>query len=245
MDLQELLEKFKDGEFTVEEAQKLINLSHLERTEAVTIDHEREARTGIPEVIYGLHKTADQIKQAFRAIVSNGNNVLATRISSTVYEELIPEFPRVKYSEVAQLAMLIQKPVEEVRTTVGVVTAGTSDIQVAEEAALTAEFFGSKVVRVNDVGVAGIHRLMSRIELLRSCKVLVVVAGMEGALPSVVGGLVECPVIAVPTSVGYGAALNGFTALFGMLTSCASGVGVVNIDNGFGAGLLAHKINRL
>ena len=245
MDLADVLKQFKAGDTSLEEALTLFERHYLERSSDVTIDHQREARTGVPEVIYGLHKTPSQVHRAFKAIATHGSNVMATRIDASVYELLQRDYPDTEFSEVAQLAFLKQKAVDQLSTIVGVITAGTSDVQVAEEAALTAEFFGSPVVRVNDVGVAGIHRLMSRMELIKKCKVLVVVAGMEGALPSVVGGLVECPVIAVPTSVGYGAALEGFTALFGMLTSCASGVAVVNIDNGFGAGLLAHKINRL
>lgn len=245
MDIEQILERLKAGDLEINEASRLLDRKYLERAESVTIDGEREERTGVPEVIYGLHKTPDQVLQAFKSIAANGSNVLATRISRDVFEVLEANFENVEYSETADLAMMKQKPVAKIDTLIGVITAGTSDLRVAEEAALTAEFFGSSVVRINDVGVAGIHRLMTRVDLLKQCRVLVVAAGMEGALPSVVGGLVECPVIAVPTSVGYGAALEGFTALFGMLTSCASGVAVVNIDNGFGAGLLAHKINKL
>ena len=245
MDIEQILERLKAGDIEINEASRLLDRKYLERAESVTIDGEREERTGVPEVIYGLHKTPDQVLQAFKSIAANGSNVLATRISRDVFEVLEANFENVEYSETADLAMMKQKPVAKIDTLIGVITAGTSDLSVAEEAALTAEFFGSSVVRINDVGVAGIHRLMTRVDLLKQCRVLVVAAGMEGALPSVVGGLVECPVIAVPTSVGYGAALEGFTALFGMLTSCASGVAVVNIDNGFGAGLLAHKINKL
>lgn len=245
MDIVQILERFKTGELGINEASRWLDRKYLERAESVTIDGEREERTGVPEVIYGLHKTPDQVLQAFTSIAENGSNVLATRITRDVFEVLEANFENVEFSETAELAMMKQKPVAPIDTLIGVITAGTSDLRVAEEAALTAEFFGSSVVRINDVGVAGIHRLMTRLELLKQCRVLVVVAGMEGALPSVVGGLVECPVIAVPSSVGYGAALEGFTALFGMLTSCASGVAVVNIDNGFGAGLLAHKINKL
>ena len=245
MDLNRILERFKAGEIDVAEVAQTLERKYLEHPDDITIDHDREQRTGVPEVIYGLHKSADQVLRAFQGIAANGNNVLATRISASVFATIKPEFPQANYSEISELVQYIQKPVSQLNTLVGVVTAGTSDLRVAEEAAQTAEFFGSNVVRINDVGVAGIHRLMSRIDLLKKCRVLIVVAGMEGALPSVVGGLVECPVVAVPTSVGYGAALEGFTALFGMLTSCASGVAVVNIDNGFGAGLLAHKINRL
>lgn len=245
MNIEQILEQIQAGKLGIEEASRLLDRRYLERAESVTIDKEREERTGVPEVIYGLHKTPDQVLQAFKSIAENGSNVLATRITRDVFEALHANFEDVEFSETAELAMMKQKPVDRIETLIGVITAGTSDLRVAEEAALTAEFFGSNVVRINDVGVAGIHRLMTRLDLLKQCRVLVVVAGMEGALPSVVGGLVECPVIAVPTSVGYGAALEGFTALFGMLTSCASGVAVVNIDNGFGAGLLAHKINKL
>lgn len=244
-ELEVLLTSFRDGETSLEETIAGLKNS-LTRTEnATTIDHDRERRTGAAEVIYAEFKTPDQVVTAFDTIRQNGNNVLATRVQPEAHQLLKTAIPEVTYSEEASLAYLIQKDRITPKTSIGVVTAGTSDQSVAEEAALTAEFYGNKVERIQDVGVAGIHRLLSRVDVIRKCRVLIVVAGMEGALPSVVGGLVDKPVIAVPTSVGYGAAFEGVAALLGMLTSCASGVSVVNIDNGFGAGFLANLINRL
>ena len=218
---------------------------HESSEQAVNVDHDRLTRTGAAEVIYAESKTTDQVLAAFTSVADRGNNVLATRVSDDAGAALTAKFDSVEYHADAGLATLVQRPPETVSTAVGVVTAGTSDQRVAEEAALTAEFYGSPVLRVHDVGVAGIHRLFRRVDEIRQCRVAIVVAGMEGALPSVVGGLIDKPIIAVPTSVGYGAAFGGIAALLGMLTSCASGVAVVNIDNGFGAGFLANRINRL
>ena len=176
---------------------------------------------------------------------SHGSNVLVTRLAAEKFRSMTGLPEAAVYHEASQILSCVQTPAPEVKTHIAVVTAGTSDIAVAEEAALTAEFYGNPVSRIFDVGVAGLHRLLNRLPEIRQARVLVVVAGMEGALPSVVGGLVDKPVIAVPTSVGYGAAFDGVAAMLGMLTSCASGVSVVNIDNGFGAGYLANTINRL
>ena len=164
MDIEQILERLKAGDIEINEASRLLDRKYLERAESVTIDGEREERTGVPEVIYGLHKTPDQVLQAFKSIAANGSNVLATRISRDVFEVLEANFENVEYSETADLAMMKQKPVAKIDTLIGVITAGTSDLRVAEEAALTAEFFGSSVVRINDVGVAGIHRLMTRVD---------------------------------------------------------------------------------
>ena len=245
MAIEEILQAFKDGQLDLDEAKTQISSNYFEEIEGTTIDHSRQARTGQAEVIFAQSKTTSQVLSAFTRIADNGNNVLATRVRPDAAEALQREFAELSYSETANLAsLLIQAPVP-LTTPIGVITAGTSDLGVAEEAALTAEFYGSPVFRINDVGVAGIHRLFARLEEIKNCRTLVVVAGMEGALPSVVGGLVAKPVIAVPTSVGYGASFHGLAALLGMLNSCASGVSVVNIDNGFGAGFQAHRINQL
>ncbi|MYD44145.1 MAG: nickel pincer cofactor biosynthesis protein LarB [Gammaproteobacteria bacterium] len=245
MAIDKILRDFKAGTLTLEDAQKLINTSYFEEIEGTTIDHARAIRTGQAEVIYGRSKTTAQIVAGFERISANGQNVLATGVNEEAAHALKQRFRSLQYSEVSLVASLTTKEPSRLATQIGVITAGTSDIGVAEEAAQTAEFYGSPVHRINDVGVAGIHRLFARLNELRECRVLVVVAGMEGALPSVIGGLVDKPVIAVPTSVGYGASFNGLAALLGMLNSCASGLSVVNIDNGFGAGFQAHRINRL
>lgn len=245
MAIERILQAFKDGQLELDEAKSQISSSYFEEIEGTTIDHSRQVRTGQAEVIFAQSKSTTQVLSAFKRIADNGNNVLATRISRDAAEALQREFANLDYSETANLASLVIREPKQLSTPIGVITAGTSDLGVAEEAALTAEFYGSPVVRINDVGVAGIHRLFARLEEIKSCRTLVVVAGMEGALPSVVGGLVAKPVIAVPTSVGYGASFHGLAALLGMLNSCASGVSVVNIDNGFGAGFQAHRINQL
>ena len=221
----------------------MVTISKISATPS--FDHDRERRTGSGEVVFGAGKSALQINEIVTAMLDHGSNVLVTRLDKDKYEALTDLPTNAVYHQDSQILSCLQKTASQPTTKIAVVTAGTSDINVAEEAALTAEFFGNEVTRIYDVGVAGLHRLLSRLDDLREARVLVVVAGMEGALPSVVGGLVEKPVIAVPTSVGYGAAFEGVAALLGMLTSCASGVSVVNIDNGFGAGYLANSINRL
>ena len=243
--LEAVLTSFREGSIDLECATHEVRKAFFEQESGLTLDHDREHRTGAPEVIYGEGKTPEQLIAGFAAISGRRQNVLATRVPNTAAEAVLKEFDSAEYSTIAGLLSLKISPFPAVETTVCVVSAGTSDQRIAEEAALTAEFYGSPVVRIQDVGVAGIHRLLDRVEELRSAKVIVVVAGMEGALPSAVGGLVDKPVIAVPTSVGYGAAFAGIAALLGMLTSCAAGVSVVNIDNGFGAGFLANRINRL
>ncbi len=245
MAIEEILRAFKDGQLDLDEAKSQLSSNYFEEIEGTTIDHSRQVRTGQAEVIFAQSKTTAQVLSAFTRIADNGNNVLATRVRREAAEALQDEFPDSTYSETANLASLVLNEPDRLSTPIGVITAGTSDLGVAEEAALTAEFYGSPVVRINDVGVAGIHRLFARLDEIKTCRTLVVVAGMEGALPSVVGGLVAKPVIAVPTSVGYGASFHGLAALLGMLNSCASGVSVVNIDNGFGAGFQAHRINQL
>ena len=245
MSIDNVLEAYKDGRIDLEEAHKEISSSYFEELEGTTIDHARELRTGQAEVIFAQSKTTNQVLAAFERISANGNNVLATRVNDGTAEALQRKYPGLRYSSIARVAALVVREPKKLTRSIGVITAGTSDLAVAEEAALTAEFYGSLVTRINDVGVAGIHRLFARLNTIKQCRVLVVVAGMEGALPSVVGGLVDKPVIAVPTSVGYGASFHGLAALLGMLNSCSAGVSVVNIDNGFGAGFQAHRINQL
>ena len=245
MKLEEVLTQFRDGQLDLEAAKAAVSESLAENLFHTVVDHDRERRTGAGEVVFGEGKTSEQISDIVGAMIANGSNVLVTRLSEDKYQALKGLPPAAVYHTQSQLLSYIHDPKPKPTTTVAVVTAGTSDISVAEEAALTAEFFGNEVTRIYDVGVAGLHRLLGRLDELRTARVLVVVAGMEGALPSVVGGLVDKPVIAVPTSVGYGAAFDGVAAMLGMLTSCASGVSVVNIDNGFGAGYLANTINRL
>ena len=245
MSIDEVLNQFKDGTLTAAETEAKIREHYFSDLGHTVVDNNRQDRTGSAEVIYAAGKTPEQIADIFDHMRSNGSSVLATRLSAQAYAALTNLPPDAVYHSHAQLLTWHAKEPQRQASTIAVVTAGTSDMAVAEEAALTAEFYGNPVMRINDVGVAGLHRLLARVDDLRQAKVLVVVAGMEGALPSVVGGLVDKPVIAVPTSVGYGAAFDGVATLLGMLTSCASGISVVNIDNGFGAGFLANRINRL
>ncbi len=243
--LKALLQKVKNNETSIEEASDIIKDSTIKDLGFAVLDTQRELRTGYPEVIYCQGKTTEQVCSIISAMLETGNNILGTRANKEIYIALKKIYPEVEYNELAKTISIVKNPLQKPESFIAVVTAGTSDIPVAEEAAITAEVFGNKVERIFDVGVAGIHRLYSKLDIFRSAKVLIVVAGMEGALPSVVGGLVDKPVIAVPTSVGYGANFNGLSALLGMLNSCASGVSVVNIDNGFGAGYLASIINKL
>jgi len=210
------------------------------------IDHHRQIRRGFPEVIYCPGKTAEQIIKIFASLAEKGNNVLATRAQEHVFEALAEtkQFPQARYEKLAKAIVLEQKKIEPSRTAVPIVTAGTSDLPVAAEAKVTAEIMGQRTDLICDVGVAGLHRLLGHLPKLQKANVIIVIAGMEGALASVVGGMVSCPVIAVPTSVGYGAGFGGISALLTMLNSCAAGVTVVNIDNGFSAGVTAALINR-
>ncbi len=240
----ELLERVRSGEVPPEMAASRLSRSSYEDLGYAKVDHHRSARQGAPEVIFGQGKTAEQIEGIVKAMIEGGaGNIIITRLSEEKEARLRGRFP-CRYSAQARLA--VANPVERTLSgRIAVVSAGTSDLAVCEEAALTAEALGSRVDRVYDAGVAGLHRLLGSLEILEGARCIVAVAGMEGALPSVVGGLVSCPVIAVPTSVGYGANLGGLAALLAMLNSCASGVSVVNIDNGFGAGFLAHRINQM
>jgi len=244
--LKELLGGVKSGKIDIAEAmEKLACLPFVDIGEAV-IDHHRALRTGFPEVVLGEPKTGDQIVAIVEELVKGGGNVLVTRVDEEKAAAVRARVSGMEYHAQAGCLVVEQAPIE--RRGFGkilVVTAGTSDLPVAREALLVARLAGNETALVNDVGVAGVHRLLHRLDDLRSASVIVVVAGMEGALPSVIGGLVLCPVIAVPTSVGYGANFKGVTALLGMLSSCAAGVTVVNIDNGFGAGYAASLMNRI
>jgi NCAIR mutase (PurE)-related protein len=209
------------------------------------VDHHRTLRTGFPEVIWGPGKTVDQIVRIMRSLQAQNPVVMATRIEAEVYEQIRQQLPEAMYYPMARICALVPLNLTPHRPgTLGVLTAGTADLPVAEEAAVTAELSGFRVVRLWDVGVAGLHRLLRHQHIVREMDVLIVVAGMEGALPSVVAGLADCPIVAVPTSIGYGASFQGLSALLTMLNSCAVGIGVVNIDNGFGAAMLAGQILR-
>jgi len=243
--IKDLLERVKSGDATVDSA--MTELRGLPFTELgyATVDHHRALRQGAPEVILGEGKTVEQIEGISRELARTGQNVFITRLSADKAETLKAAFPEMHYNALGRTGTLLRTPiVADTAHSVALVSAGTSDLPVAEECAETLRVLGADVTRVYDVGVAGIHRLMSKRGVLDAASVVIVCAGMEGALASVVGGLVQVPVIAVPTSVGYGAAFQGLAALLGMLTSCASGIVVVNIDNGFGAGFAAHRLLR-
>ena len=241
-DLKKILDDVAAGAITPNKAFDRLKGFPAEDVGFANIDHHRVIRQGFPEVIYCEGKTDAQIVAIVKKMIATKNPLLATRANKTVYAK-IKKFAKGAIFHKASRAITIEKKNSTKKGSVLVVSAGTSDIPVAEEAAVTASIMGSKVETLYDVGVAGIHRLFASAEKLEKARVIVVVAGMDGALPSVVGGLVPCPVVAVPTSVGYGASFAGLSALLAMLNSCAAGVGVMNIDNGFGAGALAHKIN--
>lgn len=239
-----ILDDHSAGNLSTEAAtERLKNLS-FENIGYARVDHARAERQGFPEVIFGQGKTTAQVVGIFEKLVARGNNVLVTRTTAEVYGEVRNVCTDAEWHEDAKLIRVFRDREPRGSGEIAIVTAGTSDIPVAEEAALTAETMGGKIIRIWDAGVAGIHRILAEREILRSAQVVIVAAGMEGALPSVVGGLVKVPVIAVPTSVGYGASLGGIAALLGMLNSCSSNVTVVNIDNGFGAGYVASLIAR-
>lgn len=243
--IKKLLDQLSKGEITQDEA--LEKLSDLPFKDLVhtKIDNHRELRTGYPEVVFCEGKTPGQVSQIMEYMASQKINVLGTRATVEIFEAVRKKLPGAEFSEMGRIITLKQVETKPTKTFIAILTAGTSDMPVAEEAAVTAELFGNRVKRFFDVGVAGIHRLYNSIEEIRKARVIIVIAGMEGALPSIVGGLVDRPIIAVPTSIGYGASFNGLAALLGMLTSCASGVSVVNIDNGFGAAYQASMINKL
>lgn len=245
--LLELLENYKNGKITQDEVVLKIKEAPFEDLGFAKVDHHRAIRQGIAEVIYGAGKTPDQILKIAEAAINAGQKtVLITRMK-TEAAELLQKTQSFKfvYDEMSHIGICGELPVPNGKGKIAIVTGGTSDMPVAEEAAKTCEAFGNEVIRIYDAGVAGLHRLLSNLDSLMSAKVVIAIAGMEGALASVVGGLVDCPVIAVPTSVGYGASFGGLSALLSMLNSCASGISVVNIDNGFGAAYQASMINHL
>ncbi|HVV46833.1 MAG TPA: nickel pincer cofactor biosynthesis protein LarB [Bryobacteraceae bacterium] len=240
-----LLEEVRSGASDVDSALRRLRHLPFENIGFANIDHHRALRHGVPEVVFGLGKTADHVIAIAGKLLERADNVLITRTSPAMAERVMNEFPGGEYFSLSGAIRFWRSREIQGKGTIAVVCAGTSDIPVAEEAQVTAEVMGNEVDAIHDVGVAGIHRLIGNSERLLAARVVVVCAGMEGALPSAVGGMVSAPVIAVPTSVGYGASFNGLAALLGMLNSCASNVTVVNIDNGFGAGYVASLINRL
>lgn len=243
--LLELLRRVQEGTVSPEQAVLELKVSPFEDLGYAKVDHHRAIRQGIPEVIFGSGKTAEQILGIASAMRRRGNeNILITRLSDEKARILAEQLP-LTYDPVSRIGIIGQKGEVTASGTIVVATGGTSDLPVAEEAALTAEALGNQVERLYDVGVAGLHRMLAHLDAIMEARVIVAVAGMEGALASVLGGLVDCPVIAVPTSIGYGANFGGLSALLSMLNSCASGVSVVNIDNGFGAGYLASMINHM
>jgi len=244
-ELTQLLQSLADGQINVTESIERLKHFSVEDLGIAQLDHHRELRQGVPEVILGENKTLEQLQIILNAMVKHGSNVLVTRLDKDNATALCKQFPTAEYDCDARTFCLLQHEIKNSGAgKILVICAGTSDLPVAKEAAITARMLGNEVEELIDVGVAGIHRLLAHQELLQQASVLIVIAGMEGALPSVVGGLVAKPVIAVPTSVGYGAAFGGIAALLGMLNSCASGVTVVNIDNGFGAAFAANRINK-
>ncbi|MCB6994200.1 nickel pincer cofactor biosynthesis protein LarB [bacterium 210820-DFI.6.37] len=243
--LTQLLRQVADGKTKPEEAVEALKDLPFEDLGFANIDHHRNLRTGYPEAVFCQGKKPEQIAEIMKELAARNKNIIGTRACQEDYEAVKRVLPQAEYHEDARIIALTRDPLPKRKGTIAVVTAGTADIPVAEEAAVTARVLGNKVDRIYDVGVAGIHRLFAKLDRIRGASVVIVVAGMEGALASVVGGLVEAPVIAVPTSIGYGANLGGISALLSMLNSCANGVGIVNIDNGFGAAYLASNINRM
>jgi len=243
--LRQLLAEVGAGTVSVDHAMERLKGLPFEDLGFAKLDHHRALRLGLPEVIYGEGKSSEQIAAIAERLAGGGANVLATRVDAEKGERLLAALPGARYDPHARLLTLVREPIpRRGRGRILVASAGTSDMAVSEEAAVTAELLGNEVERIHDVGVAGIHRLFAHRERLHGASVLVVVAGMEGALPSVIGGLVDRPLIAVPTSIGYGASFGGLAALLAMMNSCAPGITVVNIDNGFGAGVAASLINR-
>jgi NCAIR mutase (PurE)-related protein len=248
-DVQQLLDQLQAGEVSVETATahiaQLLSAPSFQDLGFARVDHHREFRQGFPEVVFGLGKTPEQIAAIAARIVEHGHTLLVTRATQDAFDAVRKEIPGAIFHALARTITFRQQEVQKGHGTILVAAAGTSDLPIAEEACVTAETMGNPVDRLFDVGIAGIHRLLAEQARLAAARVVIVVAGMEGALPSVIGGLVKVPVIAVPTSVGYGASFGGLAALLGMLNSCAAGVSVVNIDNGFGAAAIASRINHL
>ena len=244
MDTREILDQVRSGQISVDEAEKYFRREPFEELGYAKLDTHREIRSGFPEVIYCSGKPDDYLVSIYQKMYEHNGEVFGTRASRRQYDLVKKAVPAVTYDEISHI-LKAEKPDKKRIGRIAVCTAGTADIPVAEEAAQTAEYFGSCVDRIYDVGVSGIHRLLSRVDVIQSANCVVAVAGMEGALASVLGGLVSNPVIAVPTSVGYGASMHGLSALLTMINSCANGIAVVNIDNGYGAGYMATQINRL
>lgn len=244
MELQEILEKVKTGELSVKEAELHLRREPFEELGYAKLDTHRKVRSGFAEVVFCSGKADEHLLHIYQKLYEEEREVFGTRANEDQYELVKTVIPDIEYDKISRILKLEKKGKKRIGR-IAVCTAGTADIPVAEEAAQTAEYFGSNVERIYDIGVSGIHRLMSRLETIQSANCVVAVAGMEGALASVLGGLVDKPVIAVPTSVGYGANLNGLSALLTMINSCANGIAVVNIDNGYGAGYIATQINRL
>ncbi len=244
MEIESILKQVKEGAVSVEEAAQLLNMGNYEDIGYAKLDTSRKERTGFAEVVFCSGKADSHLLSIYERLYEKEGEVFGTRASKEQYELIGSRFPQAVYDPVSRI-LKIEKEGKKRTGSVAVCTAGTADIPVAEEAAQTAEFFGTRVERIFDVGVSGIHRLLSRVDVIRKANCVVAVAGMEGALASVIGGLVSRPVIAVPTSVGYGANLHGLSALLTMINSCANGIAVVNIDNGYGAGYLAAQMNRL
>lgn len=245
-ELKRVLTDLFQQKLTPAQGLEILKTLPYENLDFARLDHHRHLRSGQPEAVFSEGKTADQLLVIIKKMIAAKNDVLATKLSAEVFKQLKPKLPKkAEYHPASKTLVIRHKKKAQGAGLIVVVSAGTSDIPIAEEAAVTAELFGSKVETIYDIGVAGLHRLLDNADRLRNARVVVAVAGMDGALASVVGGLIENPVIAVPTSVGYGASFNGVAALLTMLNSCAQGVATVNIDNGFGAGSMAHKINLL
>ena len=244
MDVTKLLQEVKDGCISIEEAEKKLKILPYEDMGFAKLDHHRKLRSGFGEVIFCSGKEDEYLVKIFEKFVENETEVMGTRATIDQYQLVKKVVPEIQYDSVSKI-LRFNREIKELKGCIAVCTAGTADISVAEEAAQTAEFFGSKVERFYDIGVAGIHRLLSKIEDIQKANCIIVIAGMEGALASVLAGLVDKPVIAVPTSVGYGANMKGLSALLTMINSCANGISVVNIDNGYGAAYVAAQINRL
>jgi NCAIR mutase (PurE)-related protein len=245
MTLTDIFEKYKRGELELTEALQMVSDHGMVEMGFATIDTDRLSRTGLPEMIYAAGKTVEQVKRIAERMFESGIDILATRATPQMYEAVREVVPEASYNAMARTITFKHHEGTHGKGYIAVVAAGTSDMPVAEEAAETARFLGNEVRTIYDVGVAGIHRLFHKLDVIRGARVIIVVAGMEGALGSVVGGLVDKPVIGVPTSIGYGANFQGLSALLSMLNSCASGISVVNIDNGFGAACQASLINKL
>ena len=245
MTLTDIFEKYKRGDLDLPEALQMVSNHGIDEMGFATIDTDRLHRTGLPEMIYAAGKTTDQVKQIAERMYQNGTDVLASRVTPEMSKAIKEVIPLAEYNELARTVSYRHQNIQNTKGYIAIVAAGTSDMPVAEEAAETARFLGNEVITIYDVGVAGIHRLFHKMVIIRGARVIIVVAGMEGALGSVIGGLVDKPVIGVPTSVGYGANFKGLSALLSMLNSCANGISIVNIDNGFGAACQASLINKL